>query len=229
MSMVETDSDGPVGFPLQATGTPEPPRWPRRRIWLPGIGVVALAILGILLGKAAVYQPVSWGEFGAPFPGMPPGIGIRSVNNFALLGGDYYVPPQRGVFSFGVSIINNGSRAVVIEGVTLDAASDSGPKQIWLSGPVLYTTGEGLPWPRAHVLHDIILKPGRSIFIGVPMRTWPCGQVGGWLTDPTFYVQERFLFFHHTVALPWSADGAKLIMRDPGGKPGDANTLCAPQ
>jgi hypothetical protein len=33
----------------------------------------------------------------APFPGMPPGAGIKVVNNFALLGGDYYVSrsPER--------------------------------------------------------------------------------------------------------------------------------------
>src|ERR1700740_2700009 len=112
MSVAESSLDGASGSPpspAPAVGSS------RRRYgwrWLLGGCVGPLAVVVVLAGKAAVYQPVSWGGFEAQFPGMPPGVGIKAVNNFALLGGDYYVPPQRGVFSFGASIVNNGSRPV---------------------------------------------------------------------------------------------------------------------
>jgi hypothetical protein len=76
--------------------------------------------VGVFLSKAAVYQPLDSGglTLNAPFPGMPQGIGIKVVNNFARLGGDYYVPPQRGEFSFGLTLGNSGSRPITIEAVT---------------------------------------------------------------------------------------------------------------
>lgn len=72
-----------------------------------------------------------------------------------------------------------------------------------------------------------MIYSGRGIFIGIPLRTWRCGQTDSWATVPAFYVKERFLFFTHTVALAWSMSGAKLIMRAPGGEPSHARTVCA--
>jgi hypothetical protein len=228
MSVTATSPDGARESPPSLTPSAG---WTRRRYiwaWLLSTGVAALAVLGVLTGKAAVYQPLSWGGIEAQFPGMPQGVGIRVVNNFALIGGDYYVPPQRGEFSFGASIVNYGSRPVIIEAVTIsDSPADTWP--VRLAGPVMYTTDMGRPGtPHTHVLRDVTLGPDQGIFIGIPLRTWPCGQTDGWQTDTAFYLKERFLFFTHTVALPWTMNGGKLIMRLPGGEPGDAGTVCAP-
>jgi hypothetical protein len=233
MSVIEARPDGAGGPPLPAT-IAESPRRRHCRAWLlaAAVLVLVLAVIGLLLGKAAVYQPLSRGglSLDAPFPGMPPGVGIKVVNNFALLGGDYYVPPQRGEFSFGLSIANSGSRPITIEAVTTSADPADSTYPIRLAGPVLYTTDMGRPGtPKTHILRNLALGPGQEIFIGIPLRTWPCGNNEGWVTDPAFYVKEHFLFFTHTVAVPWSANGAKLIMHNPGGIPGKTGTICAPQ
>ena len=230
MSIAESNLDGAGSSPRIA---PTAGRSPGRRhwwAWLLGVGVVAMSVLGVLLGKAAVYQPISWGGLQADFPGMPTGVGIKGVNNFGLPGGgDYYVPPQRGVFSFGALIVNNGSRPVIIEAVT-PSVSPPYDYPVWAAGPVLYTTDMGTPGtPRTHILRNVTLGPGHGIFIGIPLRTQPCGNTDGWVTDLAFYVKERFLFFTHAVPLPWSMQGARLIMHIPGGKPGAAGTICAPQ
>src|SRR5580698_2543418 len=233
MSVIEARPEGAGGPPLPAT-IAESPRRRHCRAWLlaAAVLVLVLAVIGLLLGIAAVYQPLSRGglSLDAPFPGMPPGVGIKVVNNFALLGGDYYVPPQRGEFSFGLSVRNSGSRPVTIEAVTTSVLPADSTYPVRLAGPVLYTTDMGQPGtPRTHVLRNLTLGPGQTIFIGIPLRMWPCGQTDGWDTDTAFYMKEHFLFFTHTIAVPWSMNGAKLIMRSPGGTPGDPHTICAPQ
>jgi hypothetical protein len=161
---------------------------------------------------------------------MPQGTGIKVVNDFALLGGDYYVPPQRGEFSFGLSIANSGSRPITIEAVTTSAGPADSTYPVRLAGPVRYTTDMGRPGtPKTRILRNLTLGPGQEIFIGIPLRTWACGKTDSWDTDPAFYVKEHFLFFTHTVAVPWSSSGAKLVMHNPGGIPGQAGTICAPQ
>jgi hypothetical protein len=232
MSVTEAKPDGAGGPPLSAASAESPRRryrWP----WLLAACVpILLGVVGVLLGKAAVYQPLDNGglTLNAPFPGMPQGIGIKVVNNFARLGGDYYVPPQRGEFSFGLTIGNSGSRPITIEAVTTSDDPANRTYPVRLAGPVLYTTDMGRPGtPKTHILRNLTLGPGQEIFIGIPLRTWPCGQTDGWLTDPAFYVKEHFLFFTHTVAIPWSTNGAKLIMRLPGGIPGETGVICAPQ
>jgi hypothetical protein len=232
MSVADTKLDGAGGSPSLPTAAAGSPRWRYKWVWLVGTGAVALAVLGALLGKAAVYQPLGPGGLvgEGQFPGMPLGVGIKTVNNFALLGGDYYVPPQRGEFSFGLSVRNSGSRPVTIEAVTTSVLPADSTYPVRLAGPVLYTTDMGQPGtPRTHVLRNLTLGPGRTIFIGIPLRMWPCGQTDGWATDTAFYMKEHFLFFTHTVAVPWSTNGAKLIMRSPGGTPGDPHTICAPE
>ena len=44
-----------------------------------------------------------------------------------------------------------------------------------------------------------------------------------------FYVTERFLFFTHTVAIPWGMHGDSLVMHSPGAQPGDPYAICASQ
>jgi len=207
----------------------------RRRLWIVlGSAFVVLAVLGVLLGKAAVYQPVVWGDTSESFPGLPVGVGIKVVNNFGLgvFGEDYYVPPQRGVFSFGVTIANSGSRPVIIESVTLSPPGEPNYNAVRLAGPVVYTTDLQDPFSqtaRIHVLHNVTINPGREIFVGIPMRTpQACAQVGGWTSDKDFFVREHFMFFSHTVALPWGMDGDRLLMHEPGRVPGQP-AICALQ
>jgi hypothetical protein len=200
-------------------------------MWI-GLGAasLALAVLGVLMAEAAAYQPITWGDMSGPFPGLPSGVGVKVVNNFGLSDGDYYVPPQRGVFSFGVTIYNSGSRPITVDSVELYPPSSSGFRPIRLAGPVLYTTNLGTVGitPGVHFLRNVRIAAGETIFVGIPMLIWPCGQTGGWATDPVFYVREHFLFFSHVVALPWSMEGAQLIMHAAGGKPGEADAICAP-
>ncbi len=67
--------------------------------------IVAIALRTLALG---------WG--GDQFD--PSGVGIRPVNLFGHYREDFYVPPQRGKFTFFVSMQNSGSRPVIIEGLT---------------------------------------------------------------------------------------------------------------
>jgi hypothetical protein len=195
-----------------------------RWLWML-VGVLAL-VGSVLLAKAAVYQPLGWG--GDRF--SPIGVGIRPVNQFGDYRYDYYVPPQRGTFTFVVSITNNGSRPIIIEGLSVDAAA------VRLAGPVFYTrafyTGNTpvsnkLP-SGSPVLHDVTLGAGKSIAVAIAMRTSPCATHDGWTSTPSFFVKERFLVFTHRVALPWSPAGGALIMHIPGGRPG-TGAICAPK
>ena len=200
---------------------------PRRRWRL--VALIAAAVVVIALGTAvalaATYQPVGWGSFSTRFPGMPLGQ-VHGVNDFALLGGDYYIPPQRGEVSFGVSIADNGPLPITIDAVTLGPAADT--NQLWISGQVRWSPTTGTTMRQhSYVLRTLTIQPGYQAFIGIPLRTRSCGQTDGWAVDPDFYVREHFLFFRHTVALPWSMTGARLIMRLAGGRPGDPHTICA--
>ncbi len=198
-------------------------RWPW---WLALAGVIAIAG-SVLLAKAAVYQPLGWGQ--DQF--VPVGVGIRPVNQFGDYRYDYYVPPQRGIFTFVISIRNNGSRPVIIEGLRVDALA------VRLAEPVRYTTAfytgnapvsNQLP-SGSPVLHDVTLGAGKSIAVAIAMRTAQCAsRNAGWTSIQSFFVKERFLFFTHTVALPWSMDGGALIMHVPGGRPGPG-AICAPR
>jgi hypothetical protein len=51
---------------------------------------------------------------------------------------------------------------------------------------------------------------------------------GGWQGIPTFTVTTRYLFFTHTVEMPWFLFDDSVLMRLPGGKPGQKGILCAP-
>jgi hypothetical protein len=74
---------------------------------------------------------------------LPAGTGIRAVNTFGFVREDIYIPPQRGAFSLFVDLANNGTRAVIIESVTVPRG---GP--LTMAGPAVYTRpggGDGQP------------------------------------------------------------------------------------
>ena len=222
-----TAAQAEVGSPTRepAGGTQVLGSRARRWRWVVVLAGVVAIVGSVLVAKAAVYQPLGWGadQF------RPIGVGIRPVNQFGGYRYDYYVPPQRGTFTFVVSITNSGSRPIIIEGLTVDAAA------VRLVGPVVYTTAfytEKAPVSNklpsgSPVLHDVTLGAEKSIAVAIAMRTSPCATHDGWTSIPSFFVKERFLVFTHTVALPWSPPGGALIMHIPGGRPG-TGAICAP-
>jgi hypothetical protein len=63
--------------------------------------------------------------------------------------------------------------------------------------------------------------------IGIPVRTAPCASTRIWTTIDSFLVRERFLFFTHTLTMPFTPEGGYLIMHSPGGHQGEPNVVCA--
>lgn len=200
----------------------------RRLAW--GLaGLAALAVAGLITATvaAAHYQPLSFGNSEyvpvRAAPGLPVGQGITTVNTFGRFREDIYIPPQRGVFSLYVTVENNGSHSVTIVSAAPSAYTPT------LAGPVRYVASvsqEGRETWR--VLHDYQLLPGAEVELGMPLRTSPCEQTDGWAAIPYFDVTMRFAGFTHTVQLPWGMSGDALIMRDPGGEPGEPDTFCLP-
>lgn len=198
----------------------------RRIAWgLAGLGVLVLAGLIAAAVAAARYQPLSFGDIQwlpvHALPGLPAGQGITIVNTFGHYREDVYVPPQRGAFSLFVAVTNNGSRPVTI-------ASAAPPPGLQSAGQARYGIFSQSGRQVWRVLHDYLLRPGASVEIGLPMRTWPCAQLGGWTAVPDFDVTMRFAGFTRTVQLPWGMSGDALIMRAPGGVPGEPGTFCLP-
>jgi hypothetical protein len=136
------------------------------------------------------------------------------------------VPPQRGVFALSFSLDNNGSFAVTIEAVTQLPGSP-----LIAAGPVLYfvpTLHNELRRAPGRMLNDVTLGPGQEIWIGMPLRTWPCAYRHENTAVTSVLVRERFLLFARTVALPVIGDGAQVLTNTPSrGRPGDPNTTCA--
>jgi hypothetical protein len=227
----EGDGGGLAVAAREGSPASRPDRRPARlRWWLAG-SVVVVAVALIILGvRAARYQPLSYGSVGnsaEQFPGLPGGQGIHAVNNLGGFHEDIYIPPQRGTFSLFGDIANNGTFPVTIKSVSLPPG---GPV---LAGPVRYSTpGMGgsneIPPPVSRVLHDVVLKPGQEMYVGLPVRTWPCAQTDIWTGIQSFFVTMKFALFTRSVALPWGHLGDSLIMHEPGGRPGGQDTFCLP-
>ena len=172
-------------------------------------GLLVLAVVAVLTPLAATYQPITWG--GVEFD--PTGVGIRPVNTFGFYREDFYVPPQRGEFAFFASIENQGSRAVIIEAVTVPQLDKGYP--LGLADPVLYSrdipTGRAMP-PHSHPLHDMTLGPGQGIFIGIRLRTPSCASTDGWTYIPSFYVKEREPGPGPHAVVDWGRDSGTTLM-----------------
>ena len=206
--------------------------WRRRRLaWLLlAITLIIAASASILLTVANDYRPIAYGldgSGGLAYPGLPAGHGIRDINNFGGIREDIYVPPQRGKFYLFASVLNTGSRTVIIEKVSLPRFSKLIP-----AGPVRYArpsgpNTSGIPLPK-RILHDVKLGPYQQILIAIPVRSWPCAKArnSGWSVVPRFYVSYQFLFFHHVAALPWGFKDDMIIMHAPFGKQGQPGVFC---
>src|SRR5215472_8304751 len=213
-------------------GGPRPRRW---RKWQTGawlvIGLVC-ATLATLAVAAARYQPVSNGddEFRTlAFPGMPTGHGIRQVNTFGNLLTDLYIPPQRGTFSISGTITNTGTHPVTIVSAAPPTGlglAQSGPPRYAPLGPPYSSAA---PFSNSRPLHDLVLQPGQEVLVGFPVHMWPCAPAEAvWYSVTDFTVTTRYLTFTHTVQVPFGPDSETLIMRGPGGQPGQKDVICAP-
>ncbi len=229
---VQHDPVRQVPPPDQGPGGLRRPTW-RRRAWRWALLAVALlgAAVVIVAVAASRYQPVGYGDSGSSleaFPGLPAGRGIHPVNDLGGLHEDMYIPPQRRVFSLFASITNNGTHAVTIISARLPGLSP-----LALAGPVRYSTpgmggSDQIPPPVSRVLRDVVLRPGQEMFLGFPVRMWPCATTGGWDAISDFDVTVGYAMFSHTVAVPWGILGDRLLVRSPGGRPGQKGVICAP-
>ena len=225
MSITEADAEQPGQAdspPASTLGTGG--RSPRRRRWwliaLGALGVTFVVVAGVLAGT---YQPVGFGGGSAPeFPGMPAAVGARLVNTFGAVNGETYIPPQRGVFAFTESIQNSGPLAVTIEAVSVAQPQPPGisPWPLTPAGqaryfPISQFSGRGRP------VAGLSLKPGQAIYVGIPARMSDRCYFPGWTVLYVFYVEERFLLFTHSVAVPLARP---LILREP--EPAGPNMVC---
>ncbi|MDA8322766.1 MAG: hypothetical protein M0030_23595 [Actinomycetota bacterium] len=205
---------------------------PRRRRRLPaaaaGIVLVTIAIAAMLASR---YQPIAYGGLfnsAELFPGLPPGHGIRAVNNLGGFSRDIYIPPQRGPFSLLAALRNDGPYPITIESVSLPAGGPVLAAPVRYSTPGMDGTSE-IPPPVSRVLHAVRLGPGQTMFLGFLVRTSPCAQRNYWMRVPSFSVRIGFGPFTRTVPIPWGTGGTSLLLHEPGGHPGQPGTFCLPR
>jgi hypothetical protein len=216
----------------QAGQVPRPRRWRKWRTWAWLVLGLVCATLVTLAVAAAHYQPVSNGNDGfwtLAFPGMRTGNGIRQVNIFGSRRGDIYIPPQRGTFSISGTIANTGTHPVTIVSATPPTGlglAQSGPPRYAPLGPPYSSAA---PFSNSRPLHDLVLQPGQEVLVGFPVHMWPCAPADAvWYSVTDFTVTTRYLTFTRTVEVPFGPDGETLIMRGPGGQPGQKDVICAP-
>lgn len=226
-----------VASQLSGQGQGSPPSAPapaagwrgsrRRWRWLVLASLVlAVTVVIMLAVMAGTYQPLVPGSIGGySIAGLPSGSGIRYVNTFGDSTGDLYIPPQKGVFTVLVSIANSGPEAVTIEAVRV-----GNPQQSWplvQAGAVRYELPSG---SASRPLKDYRLaasgRPGSQVVIGISVSTASHCAVKnhGWVHIESVLVEERFLIFTHWVSIPLMNP---LILRPPGGTPGNPGAACA--
>jgi len=233
MAITESHETQPGSGEPPAAGRPGSRRHgPWRRWALIASAALLVTTVVMLAVLAGTYQPVQFGDEGtASFPGLPTATGFRSVNTFGDDMGEWYVPPQPGVFTIGEAIANTGPQAVTIEAVSILSPQDQSSQAqgirpwpltpagqaLWI--PTVYGRGQGEPASGSPVA-GLSLAPGESVLVGVPVRpSGTCYDPNGWTGVDTFYVEERFLFFTHWVAvkfqIPWIFHGPA----NPGDEP----------
>jgi len=215
MGLVLEESNLPPGSAVLALVSP--PSGGRRRRWRLVLFVVSALVLTaavFLATLAGTYQPLRFGgEWGGSFPGLPSGVGIRTVNTFGIATGDLYVPPQPGPFAIVESIQNSGSYGVTIEALSVQSPSADYPAwPLAIAGPVLYRPEGGPLWSKGQPLLGLSLRPGQAIQVAIPLRQQGACYTQGWVGTSFFYVEEKFLTFEHWVKIPL---GAPLVMHQP--------------
>jgi len=238
MAITESSPTQPGSGEPPASSPPRSRARARWRRWTPGtLAVLITAALVVLAILVVTYQPVQYGgEAGIGFPGLPTGVGLRDVNTFGGATGEIYAPQQRGVFTIVAAIDNAGPETVTIEAVSIlspqdqaYAAAGQRPWPLVPAGPVrwiptIYHRGQSVPTSGRPVA-GLSLAPGDPILLGIPVRmAGACYDPNGWTGTDVFYVEERFLFITHWVAVtvqqPW-------IMHEPF-PPGQANDQICP-
>jgi hypothetical protein len=211
----------------------------RRRRWLKvlalGLAFVLIAAVAVALVLGASYQPVGFGGEG---PGLTGQIVSRQVNNFAAMGGQFYIPPQkvaRGAVI--VSLTNTGPYPVTIESATLNdpdftAAPALQAEPLRDTGPATYWPMGGNPGVGGGTrLAGTLLGPGQDIVIRLPVTTAGCWMRSeSYTTLFHFWVKVKFLFWTHLVPIWWTSpydqsEGA-FIAREP--QPASQGGLCPP-
>ena len=186
-------------------------RW--RRWTLAGLALLVTATLVVLAALAATYQPVQFGgeSGGRPPVGLPAGTGLSVVNTFGSQTGQLYVPPQLGAFTIVESIENTGPEAVTIEAVTVLSPQEQAIFRDGLPPWPLTPAGQALGWienwhsePAARPIAGLSLGPGQIMWFGIPVRLSGTCYNQGWVVDNDFYVEVRFLFSTHWVAIPFA-------------------------
>jgi hypothetical protein len=234
MAITESHPARPGGGDPPTAG---PPATRRRRRWrrpvLLGLGALFTVAVVVLAVLAGTYQPVQFGySYGGAFPGLPTGTGIRIVDNFGGASGEFYVPPQSGVFSVEPSIFNNGPETVTIEAVSILSPQDQAniahgvpPWPLVPAGQVHWRfqyTGAGQKGSiSGSSVVGVSLPPGQGMSLGIPLKMSAiCYTQGSWTGIDVIYVKERFLLFTHWVAVQFQPS---LIMHQPEspfGEPG---------
>ncbi|MHB1594868.1 MAG: hypothetical protein ACYCO9_09820 [Streptosporangiaceae bacterium] len=190
--------------------------------WWSPVALIAIAAV-VATGLASRYQPLRPGNGTVgSFPGLAAARGIRWVSRY-LPEDELYVPVQKGRFALSFSLVNPGPFAVTIVGVTQSPGSPFSA-----AGPVRYLTdaqccGATVTRPPRQVLHDVTLRPGHGIMIGMPLRFRYCAGHDQWVTDDSYLITERFAGFTRTVSM---ATGFTIVTNGSGGSQGPPGTFC---
>jgi len=201
----------------------------RRRLhWiLAGIGVVFVAVVAAAAVLAATYQPVS---DGMATPAINGPVTVRAVNNFALMRGQLYIPPQPASSgTLTVSLENSGPLAVTIESVVFD--DPIWPPVLAPAGPATYEPLTDTPQPltaSSPRIAGLVLRPGENVEIRLPFRTPSC-WLSGRAEVSDVLVTTKYLFWthHFTVSFTDSADPSQgMILAHLPIQPGTQNANC---
>ena len=200
--------------------------WHRRR-WLLGAGGLLLATaLAVAMTLGATYQPVTYGDGAVAVQGA---LNLRTVNDFGIMQGQSYLPPQPANHGdLIVSLANTGPYPVTIESVSMPLYPNALNQP---TGPATYVplTGKNPQVANSSPKIDgASLRPGENILIRIPFRTPAC-WMSGWSVVRTFSVTTKFLWWTHTFDVSWThpddPNGGAIMSQIPDPN-GGSGALC---
>ncbi|MFI5052456.1 MAG: hypothetical protein ACHQBP_05965 [Acidimicrobiales bacterium] len=204
-----------LGRPLDAPDTPTSSavaQWLRRFWWSVPLALVVVATV-VLVGEAAVYQPLVFGGgWGEGLPGVAGSGSARVVNNQYGAQGEYYVPPTTRTFVLSFSVTNDGPHAVTIEGASAVAPGQgASPWPVLPVGPALYLRNSRPPTVKP--VKGFSIGPYSTIYIALRLTMASrCYVKDGWTSVDRVYLSTRYHLFTHEVAL---ALPTSFIMHEP--------------